>query len=133
MSADPFSRELLSKVKRARRLSFLILLWEELSLRLWRMVSWVAGFLTLSLLDIPAYFSALAPTYVFWVFVIGLVYWLYVDVLHFRWPTRGCIDRRIEEFKAARAELRSLTDACRGDDNSYCAILDRLNGDDVIV
>ncbi len=100
MSIDPFSKDLLKQIKRARRISFFILLWEELSLRLWRMVSWAAGFLTLSLLNIPTYFGAIAPTYVFWIFVIGLAYWFYADLLHFRWPSRTRIDRRIEKTNA---------------------------------
>ena len=37
------------------------------------------------------------------------------------------IDLKIEEFKAARTELQNLTDACRGDDHSDCAILDNLS------
>jgi len=38
------------------------------------------------------------------------------------------IDRRIKEFKLARAELKSLTEACPGDENSDCSILDKLSG-----
>ena len=39
------------------------------------------------------------------------------------------IDHRIKEFKLARAELKALTEACPGDENSDCSILDRLSGD----
>jgi len=39
------------------------------------------------------------------------------------------IDLRIKEFKLARAELKALTEACPGDDNSDCTILDKLSGD----
>ena len=37
------------------------------------------------------------------------------------------IDRRIEEFKAARSELQALSDACPSDETSDCAILDNLS------
>ncbi len=38
------------------------------------------------------------------------------------------IDRKIEEFKAARAELEALTAACASDDGPDCAILENLSG-----
>lgn len=38
------------------------------------------------------------------------------------------IDQKIEEFKAAKAELKALTDACASDEGPDCAILENLSG-----
>ncbi len=117
MSDDPFSREKLAKIKRARRLSFFVVLWDELTLRLWRLVGWIAAFFTLSLLDIPARLGEMTPTYIFWLFLAGLVYWIYTDAKNFRWPSRDRVDRAIEAANALpHRPLNALNDALANPD-----------------
>lgn len=88
------------RLKRLRVLTALILLFEDVTLHLWRPASWLLLFCGLWLFQIPLFFGTAGPIAALLLFFMGLAALLYKDARALRWPDRHTIDRRIETDSA---------------------------------
>jgi len=102
---DPLDFEktpLLALLNRRRTVAAFIIGLEKAGAALWRIVSWVAFFAGLWLLQIPSVLGAFGPAAAVVIFVIGLLYLLRTDLRHFHLPGKHEIDRRLEQDSAMK-------------------------------
>ncbi|HEY8192269.1 MAG TPA: DUF4175 family protein, partial [Alphaproteobacteria bacterium] len=96
-----------SKLKRIRRIGWLAVAWENLTLAFWWPVCWAALFGALWLLQIPAMMGKGGNMIAFTVFAAGGIYFLWCALTVFIWPDRSMVDRRLE--RASGLDHRPLT------------------------
>jgi hypothetical protein len=105
------NRPLAEKLQRKRRLAALVIMSERLTLRLWRSVTWFLFFCGLWLFYIPPVFGQTGQIAALVIFIGGLGYFFYKDVLRLRFPSAKDVDRRIEQdSKLKHRPLSSLKD-----------------------
>ncbi|MCC6598291.1 MAG: DUF4175 family protein [Alphaproteobacteria bacterium] len=80
-----------------KALALILLLYERLSLRFWRIVCWFLLFGTLWLFRIPASLGYSAEIIALLSFVGGTVFFIWKDVRHFRFPDSDDVLRRVEK------------------------------------
>lgn len=111
---DPLDFEktpLVSLLNRRRMFAAIVLGLEIAGAALWRIISWIALFAGLWMLQIPAVFGAFGPAVAFVVFLAGLLYLLRADIKHLHWPQRHDVDRRLEQDSAmAHRPLSAIED-----------------------
>jgi uncharacterized protein (TIGR02302 family) len=104
-------RPLIDKLNRTRRAAFFVDLIETLTLCFWRPLSWSCLFFGLWLLQIPVTFGQTAAIGTALIFGLGLFYFLFRDLRHFRWPRTDSLNRRIERDSGiAHRPILSLED-----------------------
>lgn len=85
---------------------------ERVSLHGWRLLSWILFCAGLALLNIPSNFHSYGPEIFFLIWIIGVIYFIRQDALHFTWPRRAQVLRRLEEESGlSHRPLTLLADA----------------------
>lgn len=100
-------RPFLSLLSRKRTLAAIVLYLENCNRSLWRIVSWLALFTGLWLLQIPSVAGNLGPAVFFVVFAAGFIYLLRTDLKGLHWPAKHDVDRRLED--ASNLENRPIS------------------------
>lgn len=90
-----------------RRIGWLAVAWENLTLAFWWPACWAALFAALWLLQIPAMMGKGGNIIAFAIFAAGGIYFLWAALAVFIWPDRAMVDRRLEH--ASGLDHRPLT------------------------
>jgi uncharacterized protein (TIGR02302 family) len=96
-----------NRLRRMRRIGWLAVAWENITLAFWWPACWAALFAALWLLQIPGIMGKSGNAIAFIVFAAGGIYFLWCALGIFIWPDRDMIDRRLE--RASGLEHRPLT------------------------
>jgi len=100
---DPFDQETrppLTRLNRLRKIAQLVLLWEQALRSYWPVISWIALFAAVWMLEIPAMFGDKAYILALIVFVGGLYFFIGKGIKTFHWPNASNADRRLERDSA---------------------------------
>ena len=104
MSASEYPH---SRIRRLKTLSTIAIVLERITQAGWRLGGWLAFFVALWLLDIPANFGQGASVIALFIALFGIAHFIRKDLLQFKWPTESEILRRIE--KHSHVSHRPLT------------------------
>jgi uncharacterized protein (TIGR02302 family) len=109
---DPQAQRLVKILKQKRALTAISMTLEQITLALWRPVTWALLICGLWLFHIPAMLGQAVAVFVACALPTGLLYFLYKDVGALRWPDEDAIDRRLEnKSRLAHRPLTALKDS----------------------